>query len=362
MRAVSMPAVAGRTIAGAYVLALAVAGAAHAATPCDPARALGVSRVVEIDTSGGPIYGAITKFAAEERFLAPKEVVLTFDDGPMPAVTRSVLATLDAFCTKATFFSVGRMAIAYPDLIKEELARGHTVGTHTWSHPLSLSRLTPQAAREEIERGFTAIAMAAGRPIAPFFRFPGLGDSQHLLTYLQSRKVATFTVDVVSNDSFISSSDRLIKTTLERVEQRQGGIVLFHDIKTQTAKALPVVLTELKARGYKVVHIRSKQGFEPDLAYAAALQPLLSKAPRRGEVFAGTSEADLASIEGDGDDATPVTALAPTPKTIALADPTSVPPPLRPASAAKSKARNRIAYGGGWMTTVRKSRPGSSPN
>ena len=338
-------------------VALAIAAVAPVHASCDPARSLGVSRVVEIDTSGGPIYGAVTKFAAEERFLAPKEVVLTFDDGPMPSVTRSVLATLDSFCTKATFFSVGRMAIAYPELVTEEIARGHTVGTHTWSHPLSLSKLKAEAAKEEIERGFAAVGLAAGRPIAPFFRFPGLGDSQHLLTYLQGRKVATFTVDVISNDSFIQSSDRLIKTTLERVEQRQGGIVLFHDIKLQTAKALPVVLSELKARGYKVVHIRAKQGYEPDLSYTAALQPLLSKAPKRGEVFAGAGDAELAVTSADRAELAPVTELAPTPKAIVLAQRSN-----GGAEPAARKPRSTIAYGGAWMTTVRRARPAATEN
>ena len=353
-----MPSLSIRAACGALLASsLVLAGRGEALAACDPAQSLGVSRVVEIDTSGGPIYGAVTRFAAEERFLAPKEVVLTFDDGPMPSITRSVLATLDAFCTKATFFSVGRMAIAYPELIKEEIARGHTIGTHTWSHPLSLSKLKPEAAKEEIERGFAAVGMAAGRPIAPFFRFPGLGDSQHLLTYLQGRKVATFTVDVISNDSFIASSDRLIKTTLERVEQRQGGIVLFHDIKSQTAKALPIVLAELKARGYKVVHIRAKQGFEPDLSYTAALQPLLSKAPRRGEVFAGAGEAEIAATGAELEDIAPVTELSPSPKAITLAGRSN-----GGAETAQRKPRNTIAYGGTWMTTVRRARPAPVQN
>ena len=178
---------------GALIGIVIWAGVAPAASaPCAaPGQALGVERVVEIDTTAGPIYGAFTKFSRETSFLGPKEVVLTFDDGPAPAITRSVLATLDTFCTKATFFNVGRMAIAYPSMVKDVLARGHTVGAHTWSHPMALGRLKTEAARDEIERGFAAIALAAGQPIAPFFRFPGLGDNQALLTYLQSRGIGT---------------------------------------------------------------------------------------------------------------------------------------------------------------------------
>ena len=68
---------------------------------------LGVSRIVEIDVSGGPLFGAISKRKREPSFLAPKEVVLTFDDGPVPWITAPILKTLDDFCTKATFFAVG---------------------------------------------------------------------------------------------------------------------------------------------------------------------------------------------------------------------------------------------------------------
>ena len=69
--------------------------------------------------------------------------MLTFDDGPMPWITTSILDTLDQHCTKATFFSVGRMAIAYPETTRAIMLRGHTLGTHTWSHPLNIARLAP---------------------------------------------------------------------------------------------------------------------------------------------------------------------------------------------------------------------------
>ena len=154
-------------------LALASTGAAET---CVKDGGLGVSRIVEIDATGGPLYGDFSHRDKEPSFLGPKEVVLTFDDGPLPAVTRSILDTLDHFCTKATFFAVGRMAIAYPSTVREVLARGHTVGAHTWSHPLNLPRLKPEKAHDEIERGFAAVALAAGQPIAPFFRFTGLAD------------------------------------------------------------------------------------------------------------------------------------------------------------------------------------------
>jgi peptidoglycan/xylan/chitin deacetylase (PgdA/CDA1 family) len=256
-----------RSIKAALIVAAILAwppviGAANACA--DKPAGLGVARIVEIDASHGPIFGNLTKQTREERFLGPKEVVLTFDDGPMPGITKSILDTLDRFCTKATFFSVGRMAIAYPALVKEVMARGHTMGTHTWSHPMNIARLAPAAAHDQIDSGFAAVALAAEQPIAPFFRFPGLSDSPALMSYLQERGIAAFTVDVVSNDSYIGDVNRLIARTLERVEADKGGIILFHDIKHVTARALPTILSELKARGYKVVHMRAKTPYKPD--------------------------------------------------------------------------------------------------
>ena len=247
-------------------------GPAFAGDCPEGARALGVSRIVEIDATGGPVFGAITKQPRESSFLKPKEVVLTFDDGPMPGVTKPILDILDRFCTKATFFSVGKMAIAYPELTREILRRGHTLGTHTWSHPMSLPRLKGNQGRDQIEAGFAAVSMAAGRPIAPFFRFPGLNDSRVLVSHLEARGIATFTVDVVSNDSYIADPGRLIERTLGQLAAENGGIALFHDIKPQTARALPTILAEIKARGYRIVHMTSKHPFAPDPLYAAAMR------------------------------------------------------------------------------------------
>ncbi|MGD9783958.1 MAG: polysaccharide deacetylase family protein [Hyphomicrobiaceae bacterium] len=244
---------------------------------CGP-DALGVERIVEIDTRSGPLFGRITRQQNEQRFLRPKEVVLTFDDGPMPWITRAILDTLDSHCAKATFFSVGRMAMAYPATLRDVVSRGHTLGSHTWSHPLNMRRLKSDKARDEFERGFAALSLASGGNLSPFFRFPGLSDSPKLLDSLQQRGVAAFSVDVVSDDSFISSPAKLARVTLDRIEAENGGIVLFHDIKPATAKALPVILAELKERGFRVVHLRSKEMLKPLPEFADELQPKLVKA------------------------------------------------------------------------------------
>src|SRR5438552_5951510 len=130
---------------------------------------LGVARVVEIDTTGGPGFGF--QHYKNYDFLQPKEVVLTFDDGPLPNRTTAILAALEAQCTKATFFSVGKVAGGYPEILRDVAKAGHTIGGHTVNHK-DLSKMKIDEAKDEIERSFSIIHRAVGGPTAPFFRFP----------------------------------------------------------------------------------------------------------------------------------------------------------------------------------------------
>ncbi len=265
-------------------VALSLGAMPLAAADCrDREGALGVSRTVAIDARGGGVYGDLTRQAKAGPLLAPMEVVLTFDDGPVPWITTPILNALDAACTKATFFAVGRMAVAHPQTVRDVLARGHTLGTHTWSHRI-LTQVRGLRAEREIELGVAAITRAAGQPIAPFFRFPGLNDSRGLVGYLAKRDIATFTVDVVSDDSFVSDPGFLARRTLQRVAARRGGIVLFHDIKSVTAKALPAILAGLKAGGFRVVHLTAVQPVAVVARYEGELEPLLPRQMRELDV------------------------------------------------------------------------------
>jgi len=299
-------------LAGLSMFVLATGAGAGPGTPGTPAAevggpqecqssqtALGVSRIVEIDAASGPLFGAITKQAHEDRFLEAGEVVLTFDDGPAPWVTGPILDILDQFCAKATFFSVGRMALAYPSTLREVVVRGHTLGGHTFSHPSNLVHLSPESAVEEIERGMAALAAASGQPIAPFFRFPGLRDSDSLLGYLQARKIASFTVDVVSNDSFIPDPRELARRTLSQVDIHKGGIVLFHDIKPATVKALPIILKGLMSRGYKVVHLTSRRPLKVLSRYEGSFREKIANARKKQEPKSHTDPRRSALGMGD---------------------------------------------------------------
>ena len=288
---------------------------------CQGPAVMGVSRTIEIDGAAGGLYGSMSARANHNGLLQKKEIVLTFDDGPMPWITKSILDTLDKACVKGTFFSVGRMALAYPSTVREVIARGHTLGTHTYSHPFNMPRMKREKAQAEIEQGFAAVAVAAGAPIAPFFRFTGLSDSAALVDYLGTRHIAAFTVDVVSNDSYIHDVDQLTKRTVAEVEARKGGIILFHDIKTTTAKALPGILAELKARGYSVVHFVPKAPAEPQLDLMAAYASQAARHVAGVDVgqkklmpFYGTTGPDPVKAKADAKPAASATASAPSAK------------------------------------------------
>jgi peptidoglycan/xylan/chitin deacetylase (PgdA/CDA1 family) len=216
---------------------------------------LGVSRVVEIDTTGGPRFGHLQY--KDINFLADGEVVLTFDDGPLKPHTKPILDALDAQCTKATFFMVGQMALAEPAMAKEVARRGHTIGTHTWSHA-NLARLTPLKARNEIELGISAVQHAVGTPISPFFRFPYLSASKSILGYIQSRNLSAFSIEADSYDYRSKDAAAVHKAILNQLAVRHKGILLFHDIQPATARALPGLLAALKAKGYRIVHMKAK--------------------------------------------------------------------------------------------------------
>ena len=242
------------------------AAAAWAAPPC-PAGALGTARTQQINTGSGAAIGLKTYPRTLD--LAEREVVLTFDDGPLPGTTARVLDALAAECVKATFFLVGRNAQANPELVRRESAEGHTVGHHTFSHPsLTLRGLGDAAAKADIERGFAADDIAAygsygSGPRVKFFRFPGFGDTAPLLAALAGRGIAVFGADLWASDWLPMTPAAELALVLGRLEDEGRGIVLLHDTKANTAAMLPALLRALKARGFKVVHLAPGEGATP---------------------------------------------------------------------------------------------------
>jgi len=233
------------------------AAPAAAKMPCANPNALGIARVVEIDTTGGPGFGF--EHFKQRDFLREKEVVLTFDDGPWPLNTPSVLKTLADECTTGIFFPIGKHATYYPEILKQVAAAGHTIGAHTWSHAtLTNKKLTEDQRKEEIEKGFSAVKWALGAPPSPFFRFPALQHPPEMVTYLGTRNVAIFSCDLDSFDFKASKPQTVIDSVMKKLDKLGKGIVLMHDFKKLTAEALPDLLHKLKDAGYKVVQMKAK--------------------------------------------------------------------------------------------------------
>ncbi|MBO0757907.1 MAG: polysaccharide deacetylase family protein [Bradyrhizobiaceae bacterium] len=234
----------------------APAPAAHPPVPpCDNPNALGVSRVVEIDTTGGPGFGF--EHFKELDFLRDHEVVLTFDDGPWPT-TPVVLKALADQCVRATFFPIGKHATYYPEILRQVAAAGHTIGSHTWSHA-DLSKKTEEEGKDEIEKGLSAVHWALqGAPHAPFFRFPDLRHPPEMVTYLGTRNIAIFSCDMDSFDFKLHKPEQVIQSVMTKLAKHGKGIILMHDFQKPTSIALPTILAQLKANGYKIVHVVPK--------------------------------------------------------------------------------------------------------
>ena len=233
-----------------------------AACPTDP-LAPAITPRIEIDTRGGPTIGSMQY--ANGGGLKHKEIALTFDDGPNPDVTPRILDILDKHCIKATFFMVGIYAKAHPELVREVAARGHMIGTHTWSHPNNLRRLTSATAKKQITRGFAAVetALASAPPasraaLAPFFRFPGLNDKKSLITWLGDHNIATISCSFGADDWKRINASQVYARGLREIEQQGRGILILHDTKSHTADMLSRFIVTLEKRGYHFVQIAPK--------------------------------------------------------------------------------------------------------
>ena len=242
--------------------AAAAPAAAQAVQParaaCNVQGALGVGRTVEIDTTGGPGFGF--EHFKDLDFLRDHEVVLTFDDGPWLVNTPAVLKALADECTTGIFFPIGKHATYYPEILKQVLAAGHTLGSHTWSHAtLTNKKLTEDQRKEEIEKGFSAVKWALGGVSpSPFFRFPALQHPPEMVTYLGTRNIAMFSCDLDSFDFKARNAQQVIDVTMKKLDKLGKGIILMHDFHKHTAEALPALLRKLKAGGYKVVRMIPK--------------------------------------------------------------------------------------------------------
>jgi peptidoglycan-N-acetylglucosamine deacetylase len=240
--------------------ALIAAAPAHAQAlaqecPGNPA-ALGTSRVLTVEPGVLKRVGVMQY--RQTLPLADKEVVITFDDGPMPHYSNPVLDILAAQCVRATYFLVGEMARAYPAVVRRIYQAGHSIGTHTEDHPSRMQKLPIAKIRQEIDEGIADVAAALGDPteLAPFFRIPGLARSDAIEEELAARSLIVFSSDTVADDwHHRIKPPEIVRRAMSRLQTRGKGILLLHDIHPATVAALPELLKKLKEEGFRVVHV-----------------------------------------------------------------------------------------------------------
>jgi peptidoglycan/xylan/chitin deacetylase (PgdA/CDA1 family) len=245
-----------RFAAGVCFLLVVSVGPVMAGTCPGHPDALGTSRVLTISPDEFTRIGSMQY--KHSLPLADHEVVITFDDGPLPPYSNFVLDTLASQCVKATYFLVGQMARAYPWVVRRMYNDGHTIGTHSLDHPLGFERLPLPRVEHEVEGGIASVDAAIGDPkaVSPFFRIPGLGRSHVDENFLASQHLVTWSADVVADDWFRGiSAQQIVQRAMRRLDAKGRGILLLHDIHPATAMALPTLLKELKDDGYHVVQV-----------------------------------------------------------------------------------------------------------
>ena len=201
--------------------------------------AIGTSRTLVVDPREHRLLG--TMQYRETLPLADHEVVLTFDDGPLPRNSNQILEILASQCVKATFFEIGRMAQASPEGVRKLRDAGHTIGTHTQNHPLTMNRMPVERVQKEIEDGIASVKAALGddAALAPFFRIPGLMRADAVEDYAASQGIQIWSADFPADDWRHISPAREYDLAINRIEAKGKGILLLHDIQARTAWHAP---------------------------------------------------------------------------------------------------------------------------
>ena len=229
---------------------------ASAETCPDNPDALGTSRVLTMNPGEFTLLGTIQY--KQTLPLKDHEVVITFDDGPLPPYTEIILDTLASQCVKATYFLVGQMAGTTPSIVRRIYNEGHTIGTHSQRHPHAFERLSMRRVEREVDGGIDSVNAALGdaNALSPFFRIPGFGRTNAIERFLEGKHFVIWSADVDTDDWRRGSSpEAIVQRAMRRLNAKGRGIILMHDIHSKTAMALPILLKELKANGYEVVHV-----------------------------------------------------------------------------------------------------------
>lgn len=218
-------------------------------------------RTIEIKTKDYPLVGKAQY--KQTLSLNKKEIILTFDDGPNINTTEMVLNTLNKFCLKATFFVVGRMVESNPKILKKIIDNGHSIGNHSYSHPMPFNKLKFVDQCIEVENGSYAIHKAVGDISTKLFRFPGLGRTAEAEQHLNSRDISVWSVDIETKDYLFThlnpvvARNNMIAVMEASLNHNDRGMLLMHDIHKNSALALDFIITKLYNDGYSFAHIKA---------------------------------------------------------------------------------------------------------
>ena len=246
--------------------------------------ALGTSRVLPLDPAQYPRVGHMQY--SDTLPLNDKEVVLTFDDGPLPPYSNEILDILASQCVKVTYFMVGEMARSYPAIVRRAYEEGHTIGTHSEDHPLRFGQLPVKKIRHEIDWGISDVSAALGGPryLAPFFRIPGFARSDAVESELAVRGLIVFSSDTDADDWHRHiKPDQIIALAMHRLEALGKGVLVLHDIHRVTVAALPGLLQQLKENGFHIVQVVPATSYE----IAMAKKPETTTRLPNGETIIG---------------------------------------------------------------------------
>lgn len=237
-------------ISAAFLLTIS---SVSAECPDNP-EALGTSRILTANPRTFPMVGRAQY--RESLRLNKREVVLTFDNGPSYPYTETILKTLAAECIKATFFALGSNVAEDPEQLRRIAQDGHTIGTQAYNH-VSLTSLPVADAKKEIDKGLAALsaALQIDQRATRFFRAPMLQLSPQIARYVVSRGMMVWGIDVDSRDWNDASEEQIVAQTMKGLERFGGGIVAMQDVQPATARALPLLIAELKRQKYRIVHV-----------------------------------------------------------------------------------------------------------
>jgi peptidoglycan/xylan/chitin deacetylase (PgdA/CDA1 family) len=178
-----------------------------------------------------------------------KRVALTFDDGPDPATTPSLLEVLRRHQIKAVFFPIGTKTRDYPEMIKQIDQEGHILGNHSFRHVWWTNFLISGALDREIRMAQEAIEAAIGK-VPAYFRPPMGLTNPHLMRALKKHGLSVVGWDVRPFDT-TASAEKVLKRVLKKI--RNGSIIALHDtgrIPAELARSIDELVTKIEERGY----------------------------------------------------------------------------------------------------------------